>query len=266
LNSKKPGKKGFQQIRVEDCIEPKNMARLEIDTEELEGLARSINETGSLQPIEVVENNGKFEIVFGHRRWLAHKHLKKQKIWARVIELSEAEILLRRATENISRENLSPVEEGANYKTLKDEFGMTVDKIAKRVGRSPGRVKRMLDIMRMPVSFQKAIHKKMISPTTAEALWRCEDDAHREYLLDLAVEHGITTLVASQWVQEHRKTLRNKTVINDEGGGDQSPMESSKHYMTCELCQGPEDVGNIKQLILCKECHRKLSEIKRKEE
>ncbi len=259
MNSSKQKKKGFHQIKVSDCVEPASISRMEIDSEELENLARSIQSQGDLQAIEVVERNGKFEIVFGHRRWLAHKILKKEKIWARIAIKTKDEITLTRATENIARLNLTPVEEGANYQTLKEEFGMTIEKIAKRVGRKASRVKRMLDIVRMPVEFQKAIHKGQISPTVGEALWRCEDETHRLYLLDLAVEHGITATVAAQWVQEHNKDQRQSLDIKNEGGGGASPMEGSPHYMTCDVCHGPEDTSRIKQLILCGECHKKIA-------
>ncbi len=258
MTSEKPEEKGFQQIDVEDCIEPKQLARMEINFDVITELASSIQETGALQAIEVVKSGDKFEIVFGHRRWLAHKYLKKEKIWARVVELSNEEILLRRASENISRENLSPVEEGANYLALQADFGMTIDKISRRVGQPPGRVKRMLDIMKMPTSFQKAIHKGKIKPTTAEALWRCSDESHREYLLELAVEHGITTMVATQWVNDHKKTQRHSTDLNTQGGGDDTPMESKPNYMTCDICKGPEDINDMKQLMLCKDCHKKI--------
>ncbi len=259
MNSEKREKKGFQQIPVNKCVEPKEVARMEISNEEIEKLAASISETGSLQPIEVVKDGEGFEIVFGHRRWLAHKYLEKEKIWARVVDLSKDEILIRRATENISRENLSPVEEGANYEAIQKQFGIGVDKIARRVGQKASRVKRMLDIMRMPVSFQKAIHKGTIKPTTAEALWRCDDDSHREYLLELAVEHGITTLVAQQWVNDHKKKLRDPSVINNEGGVSSSPMESKPNYMTCDVCKGPENISNIKNLVLCETCYKSIS-------
>ncbi|MBW8042574.1 MAG: ParB/RepB/Spo0J family partition protein [Planctomycetes bacterium] len=262
MNSKTPKKKEFQLIKVNQCVEPKELARMEIDKDEIENLARSIQETGSLQPIEVNKSGDEYEIVFGHRRWLAHKVLNKENIWARVIDLTKDEMLLRRATENISRENLTAVEEGANYKMLRDEFGMSIEKISKRVGRQSGRVKRMLDIMKMPVSFQKAIHRGLIKPTTAEAIWRCEDPTHREYLLDLAVEHGITTAVATQWVQDYRKTQRNKGEIKNDGGGDFIPMENKPNYMTCDVCQGPEIMGKVKQLILCENCHKGITSAK----
>ncbi len=259
MNSKAPKKKGFQQIKVSDCIEPEARARMEIDPEEIENLARSIESQGDLQAIEVVERNGKFEIVFGHRRWLAHKLLEKETIWARVVIKTKDEVTLTRATENIARIDLTPVEEGANYQTLKEEFGMTIEKIAKRVGRKASRVKRMLDIVRMPSSFQKAIHKGKISPTVAEALWRCTDESHRDYLLELAVEHGVTATVAAQWVQEHSKDQRQTKDIENRGGGVSSPMEGSPHYMTCDVCHGPEDTSKVKQLILCGECHKKIA-------
>jgi ParB-like chromosome segregation protein Spo0J len=136
---------------------------------------------------------------------------------------------------------------------------MTIEKIAKRVGRKPSRVKRMLDIVKMPVDFQKAIHKNQISPTVAEALWRCEDETHRDYLLELAIEHGVTAVVAAQWVQDHRKEKRESTAIKNEGGGESTPFEGKTHYMTCDLCQGPEDTSKIKQVILCATCHKQLS-------
>ncbi len=259
MNSKKREKKGFQQIAVNDCIEPKELARMEINSDEIHNLASAIEETGSLQPIEVVKDGDKFEIVFGHRRWLAHKFLKMDKIWARVVEINKDEILMRRATENIARVNLSPVEEGANYLAIQNQFDIGVEKIARKVGQTSSRVKRMLDIMRMPVSFQKAIHKGVLKPTTAEALWRCDDEVHREYLLELAIEHGVTTMVAQQWVNDYRKTQRPSSDINTEGGQSSSPMESKPNYMTCDLCKGPEIISGIKQLILCEECHRKIT-------
>jgi ParB/RepB/Spo0J family partition protein len=266
LSSKTPKKREFQQILVDDCIEPEEIARMDIDNDKIQNLAGSITETGALQPIEVVDRDGKYEIVFGHRRWLAHKQLNIEKIWARVVVLTKDEMLLRRATENISRENLTPVEEGANYKMLQDEFRMSVEKISKRVGQKIGRVKRMLDIMKMPVSFQKAIHKNLIKPTTAEAIWRCDDETHREYLLELAIEHGVTTMLAAQWVQDFKKKQREKGELNKEGGGDSTPMESKPNYMSCDICKGPEEIGNVKQLILCKDCHNQILGETRKRE
>lgn len=239
-------------------IEPETADRLEIDPEEINRLAGSIQEMGQLTPIEVVKKGDKYKIVYGHRRYLAHKVLGKKTINAIVKDLDKKEIKKRRATENLGRLNLSAVEEGSVYLDLKQEFSMNKNQIAKFTGRSPGRVQRCMDIQRMPLKMQQAIHKKTINLGVAESLMSCPDEGHREYLLEMCIEHGVTVAVARQWVEDWKKVQRGKQSDIEDGGGEAHLMETTPNYMACQLCKGPTDIKDVKYLQICPGCNESI--------
>jgi ParB/RepB/Spo0J family partition protein len=237
---------------------PETPDRLEIDPDEINRLAGSIKELGQLTPIEVVKNGEFYEIVFGHRRYLAHKVLGKKTIIAIVKVLEPEDIKKRRATENLGRVNLSAVEEGAVYLDLRNEYHMTKNQIAEFTGKSASRVKRCQDIHKMPMKMQRAIHKKSISIGVGESLMGCQDKAHQDYLLDMSIEHGVTVAVVRQWVDDWRKEQRTPSRDIDPGGGDSHLMETPPSYMACNTCSGPTDITKVKYLQICPSCHETI--------
>lgn len=248
----------YKEIPLEKVVDPDGRIRLEIDEEEIKDLAHSIEAYGLRQAIEVIKRDDNFEIVYGERRVLAHRSLGLKTIWAKVVDLSKDEILLIRTMENVARSELTPIEEAASFGTLRDEFGMTADKIAKKVGRSIGQVKRRLSLLRMPADMQKAIHKGLIKVSVAEELWACRDEGHRSYLLDLCIEHGAKTGVVRTWVKDYEKSQRQPGSGNERGGDEVSPMETRTNYMACEICDTPVDITKLVHLGICTECNKKL--------
>lgn len=249
---------GYKEVLVEDVIAPEGRQRLEISEEEIVELAETIHEWGLRQAIEVVPRGEKYEIVYGERRWLAHKKLGKEKIWVRIVDLNKQEIILVRAMENISRSNLSAVEEAATFGEMRDEFKLSTEQIAKKVGVRVGTVKRRLDILRMPAEFQKAIHKKLVSNTVAEELWRCPSESHRLYLLDLAIDHGITAAIARTWVDDYNKSQRKSEDVNYKGRGGHHPMEIKPIYQACDICSEAVEINDAVHLGICKICSKKI--------
>lgn len=258
MNSKKETRAKYVQIRLDRILEPEGRLRLDIDEDAVEELAKSIDSIGMRQAIEVVVREDKFEIVYGERRVLAHRALGRDKIWAKVVELTKGEIALVRATENIARRDLSPVEEAAAFGDMRDRFGMTAREVAEKVGRSAGNVKRRLDLLRMSKGIQKAVHKGEIKVSVAEEIWRCPDEAHREYLLELAVEHGAKQMVVRQWVQDFVKSERSREGGTDGGGEEVSPMESKTIYGACDICDSAVSLSEMVHLGICKACNKKL--------
>ena len=155
----------FREIGLELIDRPDNIVRLEINESELDELVSSIRERGLRHPIEVAPRDGRFKIAFGDRRYLAHKILKKKKIMCRVVELSEKEMVIDRALENEQRVNLTPFERAHMYHDLLKSGEMKISEISKRMGKSSGVIQRYLDVLRMPESFQKAVHSKRVSMT-----------------------------------------------------------------------------------------------------
>jgi len=250
-----------KKIALDLIDEPKGIVRLDIDPREIQCLADNIKEVGLLQPIIVRPDGERFEIVFGHRRYLAHKVLKTGKIACIVRRLGDVECAVMRGTENIQRVDLSPIEEAAIYSDLHDNHNLSCDEIGKRMSKSPGVVKRRLDLLRMPPQLQKAIHSRQISYGVAEALWTIGDIGGIDYYLGFAVEHGVTVAVARSWAKEWKDRQRREASDVAGGSGPANPLEPRPTYLPCDICQGPEDVMNMQTLHTCKSCSKKLREV-----
>ena len=248
-------KKGnYQDVMLANIDPPTKAARFEVDPEKIEELSKSILEVGQLQPILIRPRNGRYEIIAGHRRYLATKVLNQKTIKAVILEKDDEETILWRATENLAREDLSPVEEAQIYGDLVDTHKMTVDQIAKRLGKSAGVVRRRLDLLKMPPQLRTAIHKKQISWTVGEELWSLGDIGAIDYYLAFCIDHGATKEVVRQWVHEWKAQKRQEANAGDGGGGLQSPMESRPVYISCDTCHGPMELGQELVLRCCKEC------------
>lgn len=251
----------FRQISLNLIDVPTQADRISIDPVTVRELALSIQNQGLLQPIVLNQNSERFDIIAGHRRFLAVQSLGLDKIDARVVQFSEADVSLARATENLQRENLSPVEEAKIYARMINDLKLTYEQIAEKTGRSPGTVRRRMDVIRMPESFQAALHNKKVSLTVAEELWSCPDNDYREYLLEMACDHGITQAVARQWVADYKKSQRNSPGGNDTGGSLQSVAENQPIYRSCDLCAGPVDLAKVQELRICPTCYKQFLKI-----
>ena len=255
---RKVSKATTKMILLSQIDEPAGVIRLEIDAVEIAELAASIKEVGLLQEVLVRPVGDRYEIVFGHRRFLACRSLDLLKIKASVREISDVECALLRATENVHRKDLSPIEEAAVYKDLFDTHHLSFDQIGKRMGKSPGVVKRRLNLLKMPAQLQKAIHEKLISYTVAEELCRIKDPAQLDYYLGYGIDHGITKEVARQWVDEWYKQVRGRESAGE--GGDTPPLPSlgAPTYTPCHICYSPVKAGEGVGLMACRSCWSKI--------
>lgn len=243
-----------RNVLLENIDPPTHVARFEVDPEKIQELADSIQAVGQLQPIELRPHDGRYEIVSGHRRFLATKLLGRKAIWAVVVERDDITCIIARATENLAREDLSPLEEAEIYRVLFDDQKMSIEEIGKRFGKSPGVVKRRLDLLKMPPQLQKAIHSRQISWSVGEELWRLVDLAAIDYYLGFAVDHGATKDVVRLWVHDHLKAKRTQENAGDGGGGFASPLENRPVYVSCDICHGPMEIGQETTLRCCGNC------------
>lgn len=260
----KTSKSTFKKISMSLIDRPDDIVRLEIKEDEVRELADSIRERGLMQPIGVSPRKDRFLIVFGDRRYLAHELLGKKDIMCVIQERSEEQVVIDRVVENIQRVNLSPFEEAHIYHGLMKKAGLSIDAISGMVAKSAGVIQRRLDVLRMPESFQKALHSGSINVTIAEELWKCPDKGKREYFLELAIDHGISMRVAREWVDEFKKELRKTEKIDGEGRGAAAPFEDTPIYRACDLCSGPVDYKELKELRICRGCHVSIFEALKK--
>ena len=235
---------------------PSEIDRMDIDPEKVRELAESIKEVGLLQPILLRPNKDRFEIVAGHRRFLAHERLGFPVIDSIIEEMTDLEAAIVRANENLSREDLTPFEEAAVFKNLIRKHGMKIDQIAAKFGYKPGTIKRRMEIIRMPPQLQQALHKRQISVTVAEMLWPISDLNDLDYYLMFAIENGCTKEVARQWCKDWKDTKRREQASGGQGGQPLSVNEPRPVFVACDLCVGPMEIGQETVLRLCPKCFK----------
>jgi len=245
----------FQVIDMASILPPDEANRMEIPESNIVELSESMRELGLIQPVVLSEKDGKFEIVAGHRRWLAAKRLGWEDIAAIVKDLDRTQIALIRAAENLQREGLTYIEEAAIYYDLYHDHNLTLQMIADRMGKAIGTVKGRMDLLNMDDEVQKAIHYKKISPHVAVELSKIDDQKALYRYLNVAIENGVTAQQMAQWVDDRRKGL----AFNPDrgGGGGQQPetTREQKSFAMCEFCQGPVEYKDAHNLTACPKCN-----------
>jgi len=250
----KPLKRAIQKVDLSLIDEPSGRIRIEIDPALINELAESISQVGLLQPIVLRSGNGRYEIIAGHRRYLAHKVLNESVIDAVVVVLSDIDAAVARATENLARVDLSPLEEAAIWKDLTETHGMSFEEIGKKFGRNPATIRRRIDLLKMPPVLQKAVHDRKISHSVAEELWCITDPTSLDYYLMFAVENGCTKQVANAWAKEWKDSVRRSQEPGAVGGGVTSPSQPRPYYIACDICHSPAELGKESVLRICDVC------------
>jgi ParB/RepB/Spo0J family partition protein len=248
-----------KEIPLNMIDQPIEMARKKIDQEYITELSESIKAQGLLQAILVRPKGSRFEIIAGHCRYLATEKLGKETIRCDVAVMDDTSTVMARATENLARSDITPIEEGTIYKSLIEKHGVKIETVAKRMGISTGLVKRRMDLLKMPPQLQKAIHEKKISYSVAEELWSLGEEGAIDYYLGFCVDHGATAGVVRQWVYEWKADKRRKET-GDGGSRDPlSPMESRPVYVACDTCEAPMKLGDETVIRCCEVCCKAIA-------
>jgi ParB family chromosome partitioning protein len=246
-------------LDIEGVDPPSDAARDVIDPDKIRELAESIRSQGLLQPILVRPLNGRFEVVAGHRRYLAHRLIGEVKIKSIIRELSDEDTFLIRAMENDQREDLNPIEKAKVYKKLQDKFNWTTRVIASKMGRSHQTIMRYLKLLEVPEEFQDAVARGKLSIQVALCLVNIDDLGFRKFYFESAVFNGVTLEVAEGWVNDYNKTRLN--LGPGEGGGMEALgifQASLPIYHTCPCCLGPVEVTKVRYLGVCPECETQV--------
>ncbi len=158
-------------IPLSEIAPQKDQPRRYFDPEALQDLASSIKEHGVLQPLLLHEKrDGGYEIIAGERRWRAAKLAGLTNIPAIVKQLSDQGRLEVSLIENIQRADLNPIEEAFAYKRLMEEFSLTQEKVAEKVGKSRSVIANTVRLLELPDEIQRALIEKRINSGQARAL------------------------------------------------------------------------------------------------
>jgi ParB family chromosome partitioning protein len=173
--------------------------RRHFDEESLASLTASIRELGVLQPILVrPQAEGTFELIAGERRWRAANRAGLQTVPAIVREATDVASLEQALVENLHREDLNALEEAAAYQQLLEDFNLTHDEVAARVGKSRSAVSNALRLFQLPPSIQRLVADAQLTAGHARAILGTPDRAFQESLAKRSVAERERNELAAQ--------------------------------------------------------------------
>jgi ParB family transcriptional regulator, chromosome partitioning protein len=224
-------------------IEPNpRQPRQVFDEEALAELVHSIREFGLMQPIVVRAVDGapggpRYQLVMGERRWRAAQAAGMTAIPAIVRETDEDNLLRDALLENIHRVQLNPLEEAAAYQQLLDEFGVTHDELAVRIGRSRPLISNMIRLLRLPIPVQRRVAAGVLSAGHARALLSLEGgpDA-QETLAARIVAEGLSVRATEEAV-----TLANRSDASQPAAPRRKPIQMPGLQDVAEQLSGAFD-------------------------
>jgi ParB family chromosome partitioning protein len=157
-------------VSIEDIVPNPFQPRKEFDPEKLRDLADSIQAHGLIQPLAVRKVNQQYQLIAGERRWRASKLAGLTTVPVVLIETDDRGLMEMALVENLQREDLNPLEAALAYRRLIDEFNLTQEEVAARVGRSRPAIANTMRLLSLPEPVQKAVATGEISEGHARAL------------------------------------------------------------------------------------------------
>ena len=204
----------YQEIPIGDIFPNAKQPRTQFDEDELAELVHSVKEFGLLQPIVVRPAKDGYELIMGERRWRASSKAGLKRIPAIVRETSDEDMLRDALLENIHRVQLNPLEEAAAYQQLLDEFGVTQEQLADRLGRSRPVITNSIRLLNLPVPVQRRVAAGVLSAGHARALLGVKVGPEaQEQLADRIVAEGLSV----------RATEEAVTLLNRQGALPDKP-------------------------------------------
>ena len=153
-------------------VEPNPLQpRKDFDEEELAQLAESIREHGIIQPLAVrAAGDGYYQIIAGERRWRAARLAGLAEVPVLILEANDRTVMELALIENLQRQDLNPIEEAGGYRTLMEEYGLTQEETAARVGKSRPAVTNSLRLLSLPQELQEMLIAGTLTPGHARAI------------------------------------------------------------------------------------------------
>ena len=200
------------KLAIKDILPNPKQPRKNFDEKALAELAESIRSQGLLQPILVrpvgPQQPGKYEIVAGERRWRACQLAGLTEAPVFIRSLSEQDTLTAALIENLQREDLNPMEEAIGLQSLKDEFGLSQDELAKGIGKSRSAIANSLRLLSLAPNARQDLADGKLSAGHARTLLSLTTPEAQEELRTIILEHGISVREAEALAAIWKETGR----------------------------------------------------------
>jgi ParB family chromosome partitioning protein len=207
---------GVQEIDLAQIEPNPRQPRHNLPSPALEELADSIREHGMLQPLLLTSvpspaaGGARYQLIAGERRWRAAKLAGLRQVPAIVRGTSPQEMLELALVENIQRADLNPLEEAEAYRELMDDFGLTQEQVAHKVGKDRTTVANILRLLKLPTALKQAVLDEKISEGHARALLQLNDETYELAMLKTVVAKNLSVRQTEELVRRALETLARK--------------------------------------------------------
>ena len=223
LQSQEGGSVSLPIAQVEPGLK---QPRKRFDEESLADLAESIRLHGILQPLTVRRlASGYYQIIAGERRWRAAKQAGLREVPAIIVEADDRKVMELGLIENLQREDLNPMEEAMGYQALIEEYGLTQEEAARRVGKSRPAVANALRLMALPDAIRALVEEGKLSAGHARALLSVPDSTSQKKLAQKVVAEGLSV---RQTEALAKRLAREREELEEHGG--EKPVDPMKLY------------------------------------
>ncbi|MGL4791019.1 MAG: ParB/RepB/Spo0J family partition protein [Anaerotignaceae bacterium] len=215
-NQDNVGKKVLE-IPVERIKPNPGQPRRHFNKETLDELTCSVKEFGILQPITVRLINGhSYELVCGERRLRAAKEAGLVTIPALLITTNDNKSALIAITENIQRQNLNFIEEALSYQSLVEDYGLTQEEIAKKLGKSQSSIANKLRLLKLSDNIKNLVLENNLTERHARAFLKIPDEEIRASVVRKVIEQDLTVKKTEEFIEETIEKMRETIVVANE--------------------------------------------------
>ena len=233
------------KISISSIVPNKYQPRKNFQKDGLDELANSIKERGIIQPLIVRkfdDQNDKYELIAGERRWQASQNAGLHEVPVVIIEADNLKSLEFSIIENVQRKDLNPIEEAEGYKKLIDEFGYDQDKVSKFIGKSRPHITNCLRLLTLPEKVKKLISEEKLSQGHAKTLVGLNN---AELLADKAIQKGLSVRQIENLVKVFKLNTKNTKVAKNPNILDIEAQLSDKLGMRVNLSNKKNNSGKL---------------------
>jgi len=233
------------QLQISDLIPNKYQPRKIFDENNLEDLTNSIKERGVIQPIIVRksnDDNSKYEIIAGERRWLAAQRAGLNEVPVVVTKADDLKSLEFAIVENVQRHDLNPLEEAQGYKRLIDEFSYDQEKVAKFIGKSRSHIANCLRLLTLPNEIIELIEAQKLTAGHAKILVGLENAI---FIANKIIEKKFSVRQAENYVKIFKLNKKQKLNLKDANISDLENTLTSKIGLNVLIKNNKKNKGSI---------------------
>jgi ParB family transcriptional regulator, chromosome partitioning protein len=236
----------FEELPVSAIRPNSRQPRTSFPEAGIRELAASIKEVGILQPLVVRPTPGGFELIAGERRLRAAKEAGLERVPVLIRQAGEDESMELALVENLQRENLSPLETAAAYQTLMDGFGLTKERLARRLGKSRATVTNTLRLVHLPERIQALLGDGKLSEGHARALLGLRTEEQMTHLAQRVVNEKLSVRKTEELVREMLGNPREPSSATPQRGGTTPDEFHQASRLMHEALELPVRVKSLK--------------------